>query len=173
MTRTLSLRIRPHARRYRHAALVKFVAGLGVATILGWTGVSTARAATVCNPGGDICVVAPDSVQTPLGLLTVTASATNIVVAHLDPISPNTLVIGIPFAYPPGPPVFPGYARTSIATSAGLVNIDTITVPPGPPGRFSPPNLAIVSIHPPGPCRAHTTGTTVVFAPIYPPGPPS
>ena len=34
------------------------------------------------------------------------------------------------------------------------------------------PDLAIVSIHPPNPCRVKTTGTTVVFTPIIPPGPP-
>jgi hypothetical protein len=173
MTHAVGSRLHPNERSHRHLALVTFVAGLGVAAIVGWTGVSAAGAATQCNPDGDICVVVPDTVQTPLGVLTVTATATNVVTAHLDPISPNTLVIGIPFAYPPGPPVIPGYARTSIATTGGLVNVDTITIPPGPHGRISLPNLAIVSIHPPSPCRAHTTGTTVVFTPIYPPGPPS
>ena len=36
------------------------------------------------------------------------------------------------------------------------------------------PNLAIISIHPPGPCRVSTTGSTVTFTPIQiPPGPPA
>jgi hypothetical protein len=95
-----------------------------------------------------------------------------VVTVHLDPIAPNTLVFGIPFAYPPGPPSLPGYTRTTISTTGGLVNIDTIQIPPGPPGRYAVPNLAVISIHPPSHCRARTTGTTVVFTPIIPPGPP-
>ena len=120
---------------------------------------------------GDLCVVVPDTVQTPLGLVTVTVSATNVVTVQLAPTAPNTLVLGVPFSYPPGPPSMPGYARTSIDTAGGLVTIDTFMIPPGPPLRWALRNLAIISIHPPSPCRALTTGTTVVFTPIYPPGP--
>ena len=140
-------------------------------------------AATPANADtcADSCVVVPGTVQTPLGLVTVTASAANVVTVHLDPSAPNTLVFGIPFSFPagtscaipPGPPCIPGYARTTISTSGGLVIIDTFQTPPGPPNRFALPNLAIISIHPPGPCRAHTSGTTVVFTPITPPGPPN
>jgi hypothetical protein len=85
----------------------------------------------------------------------------------------GTLVIGIPFAFPPGPPTLPGYARTSITTAGGVVNIDTFLAPPGAVNRFALPGLAIVSIHPPGPCRVRTSGTAVVFTPVIPPGPPS
>ncbi len=53
------------------------------------------------------------------------------------------------------------------------MNIDTFLIPPGPLGLFARPNLAIISIHPPGPCRVATSGTTVVFTPIIPPGPPA
>jgi hypothetical protein len=143
-------------------------------TVLALTGLGAApvSAATVCNPGGDVCVIYPDTVQTPLGLVSVTASAANVVTVHLDPSAPNTLVFGVPFRYPPGPPTLPGYARTTIDTSGGLVTIDTFQYPPGPPGRFTLPNLAIISIHPPGPCRARTSGNTVVFTPIFAPGPP-
>ena len=130
-----------------------------------------ASAASVCDPGTDICVVVPDTVQTPLGPVTVTVSAENVVTVQLTPTAPNTVVFGIPFAIPPGPPGLPGYTRTSITTTGGVVNIDTFLVPPGPPGRFALPNLAIVSIHPPGPCRVSANGTTVVFTPIIPPGP--
>jgi hypothetical protein len=146
-----------------------------------FAGAAPVSAAAVCNPGGDVCVVYPDSVQTPLGLVSVTASVANVVTVHLDPSAPNTLVFGVPFSFPagpqcmvpPGPPCVPGYARTTIATSGGLVTIDTIQSPPGPPNRFSIPSLAIISIHPPSPCRARTSGTTVVFTPIFLPGPPA
>jgi hypothetical protein len=81
-------------------------------------------------------------------------------------------VFGVPFSYPPGPPIIPNLARASVTTSAGVIDIDTITIAPGPPGRFTLPNLVVISIHPPSPCRAKVTGTTVVFTPVIPPGPP-
>ena len=130
-----------------------------------------ASAASVCAPGADICVVITDAVQTPLGPVTVAVSAANVVTVQLTPTAPNTLVIGIPFAIPPGPPTLPGYTRTSITTAGGVVNIDTFLPRQGRQG-VARPNLAIVSIHPPGPCRVRTSGTTVVFTPIIPPGPP-
>jgi hypothetical protein len=130
-----------------------------------------ASAASACDPGTDICVVVPDTVQTSLGPVTVTVSAENVVTVQLAPTDPNTVVAGIPFAIPPGPPLAPGYTRTTITNAGGVVNIDTFLVPPGPPGRFALPNLAIVSIHPPSPCRVRADGTTVVFTPIIPPGP--
>ncbi len=40
-------------------------------------GATTADAASVCT--GDLCVVVPDIVQTPLGLATITVSATDVV----------------------------------------------------------------------------------------------
>ncbi len=138
-------------------------------------GTSTADAATSCDPAGDVCVVVPDTVTTPLGLVTVTTSSTGAVSVHLEAIHPNTLVVGVPFALPPGLLVSScpgGCGRTTIDTVDGLVSIDTITIPPGPPGRFTLSNLAIISIHPPGPCRVRTLGTTLTFTPIIPPGPP-
>ncbi|WP_295692602.1 hypothetical protein [Lapillicoccus sp.] len=156
----------------RVTQIVAVLAGVGILTL--GLAVTPATAATVCNPGGDICVVVPDTVQTPLGLVTVTVSATNVATVHLAPNTANVLVFGVPFAIPPGPPGLPGYTRTSVATTAGVINIDSIVVPPGPPGRFALPNLAVISIIPPGPpCRATTSGTTVVFTPIIPPGPPA
>ncbi|MGZ4710462.1 MAG: hypothetical protein ACXWBN_17140 [Acidimicrobiales bacterium] len=140
---------------------------------LGSWGVAPVSAATVCDPGGDVCVVVPDTVQTPVGLVTVEVSASNVVTVHLDPATPNTLVFGIPFAIPPRPPSVPGYTRTTIDTAGGVVDIDTFQIPPGPPARFVLPDLAIISIHPPGPCRVQTSGTSVVFTPIIPPGPPA
>ena len=104
--------------------------------------------------------------------MTVTASPTDVVTVHLAPTAP-TVVFGIPFGFPAGPPTVPGYTRTSINTAGGLISVDTIQIPPGAPGRFSLPNIAVISILPPGPpCRATTSGTTVVFTPIIPPGPP-
>jgi hypothetical protein len=133
---------------------------------------STANAATTCDPADDTCVVVPDTAQTPLGLVTVTVSASHVVTVHLDPVKTNIIVFGVPFGYPAAPSAIPGYARTSIPTSGGLINIDTIAVPPGPVARFSFPSVAVISIIPPGPpCRATQTGTTVVFTPITQPGP--
>ena len=142
-------------------------------------GASPASADTTCDPGADVCVVQPDAVQTPLGVVTVSVGAGNVVTVQLAPSSPNTLLLGIPFALPPGPPcrtavvspcAAPGYAHTSVPTAGGLVDIDTFL---GTQGRFALPSLAVVSIHPPGPCRARATGWTVVFTPVIPPGPPA
>jgi hypothetical protein len=126
---------------------------------------ATAAAAVICSTDGGTCVVVPDA-QTTLGPVTVTVTAANVVTVHLAPTSPNTFVLGVPFAMPPGPPVLPGYARTSIGTTGGEVIIDTIQMPPGPPTRPARPSLAVISIHPPSPCRAVTTGSTVVFTPV-------
>jgi hypothetical protein len=145
--------------------------GLTVGTMTAFAALP-ASAASACDPGSDTCVVIPVSVQTPLGSVTVAVSAGNVVTVQLTPTTPGTLVLGIPFAFPPGPPTLPGYTRASVTTSCGLVNIDTFQIPPGPPARFALPNLAVISIHPPGPCRVRVIGTTVVFTPIYPPGPP-
>src|SRR5580692_7892397 len=112
------------------------------------------------------------SAMTALGPVTIAVSAANAVTVQLSPSAPSTLVIGIPFVFPPGPPTLPGYARTSIKTAGGVVNIDTFLAPPGAANSFALPDLAIVSIHPPGPCRVRTSGTTVVFTPVIPPGPP-
>jgi hypothetical protein len=133
--------------------------------------VSPASAASVCDPGTDSCAIT-DSVNTALGPVTVAVTAACVVTVQLAPTAPRTLAIGIPFAIPPGPPGLPGYARTSIATAGGVVNIDTFLAPPGTANRFALPDLAVVSIHPPGPCRVQTSGTTVVFTPVLPPGPP-
>ena len=160
---------RPGKRPARRVAWLLLVAGL-TASPLTALAASPANAVSTCDPGTDYCVVS-DSVQTPLGPVEVQVSAANVVTVQLTPTVPNTLVFGIPFAVPPGPPGLPGYTRTSVATAGGVVNIDTY--PPGPPSRFSFPGIAIISIHPPGPCRVSTSGTTVVFTPIIPPGPPA
>ena len=160
------------SRTARRLGSVLLVLGLSASTLAGM-GAEAAVAATVCT--GDVCVVVPDQVQTPLGLVTVTVSVANVVSVHLDPITPNTLVVGVPFTIPAGALVAAcpgGCTRTTIDTAGGLVMIDTIQMPPGPPSRFALPNLAIISIHPPNPCRVRTVGTTVTFTPIIPPGPP-
>ena len=153
--------IRPRKRPSRSLASLLLAAGLTVSAMTVLVA-SPASAATVCAPGSDTCVIT-DSVQTPLGPVTIAVSAANAVTVQLTPTVASTLVIGIPFAIPPGPPGLPGYARTSITTTGGVVNIDT----------FLAPDLAIVSIHPPGPCRVRTSGTTVVFTPVVPSGPPA
>jgi hypothetical protein len=154
----------------RRVASLLLVAGLAVSAMTALAAPS-ANAASVCAPGADTCVIT-DAVQTPLGPVTIAVSAANVVTVQLTPTATRTLVIGIPFAFPPGPPTLPGYARTSSTTAGGVVNIDTFLAPPGATNAFALPDLAIVSIHPPGPCRVHTSGTTVVFTPIIPPGPP-
>jgi hypothetical protein len=151
--------LRPLRRRLGSAMVAT---GMTIAAIAG-LGAAPANADTVCT--SDTCVVTPNTVQTPVGTVTVTVSANNVVNVQLAPITANTLVFGIPFSYPPGPPALPNYSRTSIQTSGGLVDIDTISIPPGPPGRFALPNVAIISIHPPGPCRVSTRGNLVTFTP--------
>ena len=149
----------------RALATLAATAGLAILTLC-LTG-TAASAATVCDPGGDNCAIVPDTVQTPLGIVTVTISSTNVATVQLTPIISKVRVFGVPFGYPAAPSSISGYARTSISTTAGLINIDTILIPPG---RFSPTNISIISIIPPGPpCRATTTGTTVVFTPITAP----
>ena len=155
----------------RRVASLLLVAGLSVSAMTALAA-SPASAASVCAPGTDTCVIT-DSVNTPLGPVTIAVSAANAVTVQLIPTAPSTLVIGIPFAFPPGPPTLPGYARTSITTAGGVVNIDTFLAPPGAANSFALPGLAVISIHPPGPCRVRTSGTTVVFTPVIPPGPPA
>jgi hypothetical protein len=165
------LTIWPSKGHRRRAASLLLAAGL-TATAMTAFAVAPAGAASVCDPGADVCSVTPATVQTPLGPVTVAVSDAGVVTVQLTPTAPDTLVAGIPVAYPPGPPILPGYARTSITTSCTTVNIDTFQASGASAGRFALPNLAIISIHPPGPCRVSINGTTVVFTPILPPGPP-
>jgi len=158
----------PRRRPGRRVASLLLAAGLTAGAITAFAD-SPARADSVCAPGSDTCVI-NTAVQTPLGPVTIAVSAANVVTVQLTPTAPSTFVIGIPFAIPPGPPGLPGYARTSITTAGGVVNIDTFLAPAN---GFALPDLAVVSIHPPSPCRVRTSGTTVVFTPITPPGPPN
>ena len=146
--------------------LVALCPVLAMLAMLTGLGSPTASAATVCN--GDMCVVVPDTLQTSLGLASITVSATNVVTVQFVPTTANTLVMGVPFSIPSGakcsvPPGPPCFVEISLETSGGLVSIDTLQIPPG---RFALPNLIIISLHPPGPCRVRTSGTTVVFTPI-------
>jgi len=155
----------------RRLGTVVLALGLAVATSTALGG--SASAATVCDPADPtVCVTVPDTADTPLGAVTATVDpATGVVTVHLEPTSANTLVFGVPFAIPPGPPIRPAYARTTVDTAGGLVVIDTFKPPS--PNRLGFPNIAIISIKPPGPpTRVSTFGTTVVFTPIRPPGPP-
>jgi hypothetical protein len=161
----------PRKRRGRRVASLLLAAGLTLSAMTVFAA-SPASAASVCDPGTDICAIT-DTVQTPLGPVTIAVSAASIVTVQLSPAAPKTLVFGIPFAIPPGPPALPGFARTSITTAGGVVDIDTFLAPPGVASWFALPNLAIISIHPPSPCRVVTSGTTAVFTPIVPPGPPA
>lgn len=157
--------------RRRHVRSLLLVVGLSTGAVTGAVA-SPASAATACDPGTDVCVAVPDTVPTPLGPVTVSVSAGNVVTVQLAPATSCTQAIGIPFAIPPGPPGLPGYSHTTITTAGGVVNMDEF-LPPGPPCRSALPTLAVISIHPPSPCRVSTSGTTVVFTPIRPPGPPA
>ncbi len=158
----------PRRRPGRRVASLLLAGGLTLSAMTAFAA-SPARAASVCDPGTDICVIT-DTVQTQLGPVTIAVSAANVVTVQLTPTVPRTLVLGIPVAIPPGPPGLPGYTRTSVATAGGVVNIDTFLAPIGAANWFA---LAIVSIHPPSPCLVRTSGATVVFTPIIPPGLPT
>jgi hypothetical protein len=154
----------------RLAAAVATV-GLVIGT-LGGFGADPALADTSCDPGSDVCVINPSPVVTPVGVVTVTVSGSGVVTVQLAATSPDTLVVGVPFALPSG--LFRGcsgsWSHTAIETAGGEVAIDSL-LPPGPPCRSGPvrralPSLAVISIHPPGPCRVTTVGTTVVFTPV-------
>jgi len=153
-------------RLRRTVSFAMLVAGFSITALTGFAA-PAATAATSCDL--DVCVIIPDTVQTPVGAVTVTVSAANVVSVQVAPTVACTLVLGIPFAVPPGPPALPNYSRTSVQTTGGEVDIDTIAIPPGPPCR-SLPNVAIISIHPPSPCRVSTRGTLVTFTPIRPVG---
>jgi hypothetical protein len=108
-----------------------------------------------------------NTVQTPAGLVTVSVGAGHVVTVRLTPVKPNTVVRGFAGDVPAPPPNRLGYSRATFDTGgAGIVIIDTVVFPTGPTPRASVPNVALISIHPPSPCRAQTTGNTVVFTPI-------
>jgi hypothetical protein len=169
--RAASPTISPLRRSFSFLAAVGLLAGL--LTI----GAGSVSAAVVCqdcqNP----------SITTPLGTATVVVSAANVVTVDFAATDPShTFVAALPFAVPPGPPcrltggavsIPPGppcFVRNSLVTSGGTVNIDTVSIPPGPQGfAFTFTSLAIISIHPPSPCRMTVTRTAtdtlVVFTP--------
>lgn len=154
---------------------IRFNFMLMLAALMAGTTVAFAAPALAdsCPVGSDSCTVSPGT-PTPAGLVTVSVAAGNVITVVIAPLKTNTLVFGLPFSYPPGPPCSPAYCRTSVDTgAAGIVNIDTVVIPPGPPSRFSLPNLVVVSLHPPGPCRVAVSGNTVIFTPVFPPGPPT
>ena len=150
-----------------------FLSSLLAAALLLLALPGTASADTVCT-SVDVCP--GQTVQTPLGPVTVTADPTNAVTVRFIPTDPIR-IIGIPSdPIIPGNPVVPGNPvrlfRTTVDTTGGAVTITTVQRPQLP-GLGAPLNLAIVSIHPPSPCRETVSGTTVVFTPLIPPGPPA
>ena len=148
------------------------ILGIGlIVTALTGLGAGPATASSACSVGGDVCTVKPDTAQTPLGLVTVTVTAGDVVTMHTDPTAPNTVVVGVPIKLPLGVLVLgcaSGCGRTSIETPGGLVSMDTIIFPPD---TLALPSLAILSIFPlatvPGPNRRDN----LVFTPIFPPRP--
>jgi hypothetical protein len=150
-------------RFLRAAGSVSVAVVLCVAVI----GMSPAIAsADPCSVSTDQCQV-NNTVQTPAGLVSVTVGPGHVVTVRLTPVKPNTLVRGYAGDVPAPPPNRLGYSRATFDTGgAGIVVIDTVVSPPGSPTRVSVPNVALISIHPPSPCRAQTAGNTVVFTPI-------
>lgn len=132
-----------------------------VATAIAVSSLSLASSAVAdCTTNTDTCTVDSWYAQTPLGPVDITVSASHVVTVHLSATNPYTKVFGIPVAFPPGPTALPGYSRTTVDTTGGTVFIDS-AFPSGP----TRPGLTIISIHPPSPCRANTSQTTVVFTP--------
>ena len=137
-------------------------ASAALACVFGFLTAAPVAATFTCNQDSGVCT--DDSVvQTPLGQVDISVSDRNVVTVHLTPIYRRTLVLGIAQSLLPGPPTIPGYSRTSVVTIGGTVYIDTI--------QAGPVNVAVISIHPPSPCRVSTSGSTVVFTPVYLPGP--
>lgn len=136
--------------------MVTVALGATVLALVTSAGLMSPAAATfTCNQDSGVCT--DDSVvDTPLGQVDVSVSESNVVTVHLTPRFTRTFVIGIARALPPGPPTR-GFARSSVETTGGTVFIDTI--------QRGPAHVAIISIHPPSPCRAVTRGDTVVFTP--------
>lgn len=116
---------------------------------------SPAVATFTCNQDTGVCTD-DSTVDTPLGQVDVSVSETNVVTVHLTPLYPRTSVVGIPQSHPPSP-IRSGFTRTSVATIAGTVDIDT--------AQQGSTNVALISFHPPSPIRVSSTGTTVVFTP--------
>ena len=141
------MKFTPAVTRALGAAALTIVYGLGL--------MAPASATFTCNQDSGVCT--DDSVvDTPLGQVDVSASESNVVTVHLTPRYAHTQVIGVPRSHPPSP-IRSGFVRTSVMTTGGTVDIDTI--------HRGPANVAIISIHPPSPCRATTQGSTVVFTP--------
>ena len=78
--------ITPRPRDPARRRVVSFLlaAGLAAGAVPALTA-SPASAASVCDPGTDVCGVVPDTVQTPLGPVTVAVSPANVVTVRLTP----------------------------------------------------------------------------------------
>lgn len=121
----------------RSSRRISVIAIAGLLTAISVVAAPTAGADTFCN--ADVCVI-DNTFQTPVGVATVTVTAGNVATVSLATTSP-TFVFGVPFTFPE-PPVAGcpgGCARTSITTTAGTINIDTVVIPPGPPGEVRNP----------------------------------
>lgn len=89
-----------HKRRITAAFVVASTTLALLAGTLVGVGVAHASADPVCT--SDLCVVLPDTVQTPLGPATITVDAANVVTVHLATTVANTVVLGVPFSTPLG-----------------------------------------------------------------------
>ena len=74
-----------------------------IALAVSWVGFAVPAAAVTCPSGTDTCTV-DQGIQTPAGVVTVTAGSDNVVTDVLAPSKPHTLLFAVPFSIPPGPP---------------------------------------------------------------------
>ena len=73
--------------------------------VFSWVGLAVPAAGGVACPSGNRHVHTVDQgIQTPAGVVTVSAGSDNVVTVVLAPSKPHTLLFAVPFAIPPGPP---------------------------------------------------------------------
>jgi hypothetical protein len=134
-------------------------------------GVAGPAAADGCST--DLCPPPAQTVQTPVGPVTITADPTDVVTVQFAPDEPIRIV-ALPGEGLPSAPADAGNPdvlfRTTVDTTGGEVTIQTVTLQKLP-GQRKPATLTLVRIHPPSPCRVTVSETTVVFTPLDLPAP--
>ena len=137
---------------------------LGAASLL--LGLAVPAAADDCS--FEDCRPQVQTVQTPVGPVTITADATNVVTVRFTPDEPIRLIVV------PGDPQSPSdrtipdnpgsLFRISVPTTGGVVTIATVVLRKLP-GKRKPPTLTL-KMESPTRCGAVVDGATVVFTPL-------